>query len=159
VLFCKLTEFQRLEYIKFLGSREGQAVIKGLKNPLYGIDVLRKICNHPDLLLLLEAKKAKYGIEDTDEESNMSKARKYGRRNVRAKKQESYGYKYEHTLDDSPAVVDGENEDAGHERNNSSDEENSEGDDEHTRFQVTRSHIERSAKLQVLKQVLTRDAL
>ncbi len=128
-------------------------MIKGLKNPLYGIDVLRKICNHPDLLLLLEAKKAKFGIEDTDEESNMSKARKYGRRNVRAKKEESYSYKYEHTLDDSPAVVDGENEDVHLESNNIVDEENNDGDDEHTRLQVTRSHIERSAKLQVLKQV------
>ncbi len=147
-----MTEFQREEYLKFLGSREGQAVIKGLKNPLYGIDVLRKICNHPDLLLLLEAKKAKHGIEDDEEESNMSKARKYGRRNVRARKVETYSYKYEHTLDDSPAVVNGENQPENTTSNN--DDENIDGEDENTRLQVTRSHIERSAKLQVLKQVL-----
>lgn len=61
-------------------------MINGLKNPLYGIDVLRKICNHPDLLLLLEAKKAKNGIVDDEEESNLAKARRYGRKNVRAKK-------------------------------------------------------------------------
>lgn len=153
VLFCKLTEFQREEYIKFLGSREGQAVINGLKNPLYGIDVLRKICNHPDLLLLLEAKKAKFGIEDNDEESNMSKSRRYGRRDVRAKKVETYSYKYEHTLDDSPAIVGAENEPNATNNNTNEVDENHESEDENTCLQVTRSHIERSAKLQVLKQV------
>ncbi|ROT38463.1 hypothetical protein SODALDRAFT_344412 [Sodiomyces alkalinus F11] len=50
VLFCKLTESQTQAYELFLRSEDCQAVMDGRRNQLYGIDVLRKICNHPDLL-------------------------------------------------------------------------------------------------------------
>ena len=49
VLFCKLTKFQRDEYEAFLHSDELKAIMNGKRQILYGIDILRKICNHPDL--------------------------------------------------------------------------------------------------------------
>jgi DNA excision repair protein ERCC-6 len=50
VLFCSLTVEQRSIYRAFLASSEVEAILDGSKNSLYGIDVMRKICNHPDLL-------------------------------------------------------------------------------------------------------------
>ncbi|KAJ9609664.1 DNA repair protein rhp26 [Cladophialophora chaetospira] len=49
VLFCKLTPLQRKEYQKFISSGEMDAIMTGKRQVLYGIDILRKICNHPDL--------------------------------------------------------------------------------------------------------------
>jgi DNA excision repair protein ERCC-6 len=49
VLFCKLTPKQRKDYVSFLGSNEVDAIMSGKRQVLYGIDLLRKICNHPDL--------------------------------------------------------------------------------------------------------------
>lgn len=50
VLFCSLTAEQRSSYRAFLASSEVEQIFDGNKNSLYGIDVMRKICNHPDLL-------------------------------------------------------------------------------------------------------------
>lgn len=50
VLFCSLTTEQRATYRAFLASSEVEQIFDGNRNSLYGIDVLRKICNHPDLL-------------------------------------------------------------------------------------------------------------
>lgn len=49
VLFCKLTKLQREVYEKFLDSDALRAIMDGKRQVLYGIDILRKICNHPDL--------------------------------------------------------------------------------------------------------------
>ncbi|THC99223.1 hypothetical protein EYZ11_001311 [Aspergillus tanneri] len=49
VLFCKLTKLQRQAYKAFLGSEEMQSILRGRRQVLYGVDILRKICNHPDL--------------------------------------------------------------------------------------------------------------
>ncbi|EFW99946.1 DNA repair protein rhp26 [Grosmannia clavigera kw1407] len=49
VLFCKLTESQRQAYELFLRSDEMSAILNRARQSLYGIDILRKICNHPDL--------------------------------------------------------------------------------------------------------------
>ncbi|KAF9884396.1 hypothetical protein FE257_001796 [Aspergillus nanangensis] len=49
VLFCKLTSLQRQAYKAFIGSEEMQSILRGRRQALYGIDILRKICNHPDL--------------------------------------------------------------------------------------------------------------
>lgn len=49
VLFCKLTPLQRKAYEAFLGSEEMSSIFAGRRHMLYGIDILRKICNHPDL--------------------------------------------------------------------------------------------------------------
>ncbi|KAJ8440817.1 hypothetical protein Cgig2_000705 [Carnegiea gigantea] len=50
VLFCSLTPEQRSVYRAFLASSEVEQIFDGNRNSLYGIDVMRKICNHPDLL-------------------------------------------------------------------------------------------------------------
>ncbi|ODV85320.1 hypothetical protein CANARDRAFT_199401 [[Candida] arabinofermentans NRRL YB-2248] len=50
VLFCKLTSQQRTLYENFLSSEDVTKIVKGSRNALYGIDILRKICNHPDLV-------------------------------------------------------------------------------------------------------------
>ena len=49
VLFCKLTRPQREAYENFLGSDDMKSILNGKRQVLYGIDILRKICNHPDL--------------------------------------------------------------------------------------------------------------
>ena len=49
VLFCRLTKLQRKVYRDFLASDEMRSVLDGRRHVLYGIDILRKICNHPDL--------------------------------------------------------------------------------------------------------------
>ncbi|CCK73467.1 DNA-dependent ATPase RAD26 NDAI_0G04840 [Naumovozyma dairenensis CBS 421] len=50
VLFCKLTQYQRIKYLEFLNSNELTQIKGGKRHVLYGIDILRKICNHPDLI-------------------------------------------------------------------------------------------------------------
>lgn len=49
VLFCKLTSIQRDCYELFLKSSDMNAILNKGRSSLYGIDHLRKICNHPDL--------------------------------------------------------------------------------------------------------------
>lgn len=50
VLFVSLTPLQLELYRSFVGSNEVSEILEGRRNALAGIDVLRKICNHPDLL-------------------------------------------------------------------------------------------------------------
>eukprot|EP01091_Cochliopodium_minus_P017003 TRINITY_DN6549_c0_g1_i1.p1 TRINITY_DN6549_c0_g1~~TRINITY_DN6549_c0_g1_i1.p1 ORF type:complete len:769 (-),score=256.90 TRINITY_DN6549_c0_g1_i1:730-2697(-) len=52
VLICKLTNSQLDLYKSFLRSKHLQSVVDGDKNLFFGIDYLRKVCNHPHLLLL-----------------------------------------------------------------------------------------------------------
>ncbi|KAH7139411.1 SNF2 family N-terminal domain-containing protein [Dendryphion nanum] len=62
VLFCKLTKQQRTAYENFLHSDEMKSIEKGKRQMLYGIDWLRKVCNHPDLTHHKTASKnAEYG--------------------------------------------------------------------------------------------------
>lgn len=49
VLFCKLTRLQREAYETFLGSDDMKAVMNHKRQALFGVDILRKICNHPDM--------------------------------------------------------------------------------------------------------------
>jgi DNA excision repair protein ERCC-6 len=49
VLFCKLTPMQRKDYENFLRGPEYDAIVSGKLNQLKGINIIRKICNHPDL--------------------------------------------------------------------------------------------------------------
>lgn len=60
VLFCKMTEGQRNAYEMFLRSDEVSAILSRRRQSLYGIDILRKICNHPDLLDKSLERKAGY---------------------------------------------------------------------------------------------------
>ncbi|KAG0331739.1 hypothetical protein BG000_010635 [Podila horticola] len=50
VLFCKLTPPQRVAYEDFLRSNEMTSIMDGKRHALFGIDVVRKICNHADIL-------------------------------------------------------------------------------------------------------------
>lgn len=50
VLFVKLTKTQQELYEKFLQSEDLDSILKGKRNVLMGVDILRKICNHPDLV-------------------------------------------------------------------------------------------------------------
>ncbi|KFH66590.1 hypothetical protein MVEG_07115 [Podila verticillata NRRL 6337] len=50
VLFCKLTTPQRVAYEDFLRSNEMTSIMDGKRHALFGIDVVRKICNHADIL-------------------------------------------------------------------------------------------------------------
>ncbi|KAK3715832.1 DNA repair protein rhp26 [Vermiconidia calcicola] len=50
VLFCKLTKLQRDAYEWFLASEDMKSILDGKRQALYGVDILRKICNHPDLV-------------------------------------------------------------------------------------------------------------
>lgn len=64
VLFVKLTQFQQDLYEKFLGSEDVNAILGGRRNVLMGVDMLRKICNHPDLVdrdVLLRKQGYSYG--------------------------------------------------------------------------------------------------
>ncbi|KAJ5090568.1 DNA repair protein rhp26 [Penicillium argentinense] len=62
VIFCKITPIQRTAYRRFLDSDDMKSIIRGRRNSLFGIDILRKICNHPDLAdHKLRAREADYG--------------------------------------------------------------------------------------------------
>ncbi|KAK2062434.1 SNF2 family domain-containing protein [Colletotrichum caudatum] len=50
VLFCKLTPEQNEEYVRFIHSDAVSQIMAKKRQALYGIDILRKICNHPDLV-------------------------------------------------------------------------------------------------------------
>jgi DNA excision repair protein ERCC-6 len=52
IIFCPLTECQLRLYNDYLQSSDCQLIFNRRKNVLAGIDVLRKICNHPKLLEL-----------------------------------------------------------------------------------------------------------
>ncbi|KAK6528081.1 hypothetical protein TWF281_009338 [Arthrobotrys megalospora] len=49
VLFCNLVVQQKEAYETYINSPEASAIFSGKRDVLAGIDVLRKICNHPDL--------------------------------------------------------------------------------------------------------------
>ncbi|KAG1224825.1 hypothetical protein G6F35_003779 [Rhizopus arrhizus] len=65
VLFCKLTKPQRRAYLQFIQSKEMDAILERRRQVLYGIDIVRKICNHPDLVnLAMTDRNPDYGNSD-----------------------------------------------------------------------------------------------
>jgi len=51
VVFCSLSPFQHALYEYFMKTPEMKALIKGKESqPLKAIGILRKLCNHPDLV-------------------------------------------------------------------------------------------------------------
>ncbi|KAG5360539.1 DNA repair protein [Yarrowia sp. B02] len=57
VVFCNLSAFQKALYIQFRTSKEAKQLLKGEKggeghSTLNAINILKKLCNHPDLLEL-----------------------------------------------------------------------------------------------------------
>ena len=64
VLFCKLAKSQRLAYKDYLESDDVRAILDGAKKSFAGIETLRKICNHPDLVdrqILMKKEGYEYG--------------------------------------------------------------------------------------------------
>ncbi|KAI6132160.1 DNA repair protein, SNF2 family [Pisolithus croceorrhizus] len=53
VVFCRLSEFQLALYRLFISSPEIKALLRGKESqPLKAINILKKLCNHPELLNL-----------------------------------------------------------------------------------------------------------
>ncbi|KAI8073751.1 SNF2 family N-terminal domain-containing protein [Thamnidium elegans] len=52
VLFCKLTKVQRQAYLQFIHSKDMDSILEHRRQVLFGIDIVRKICNHPDIINL-----------------------------------------------------------------------------------------------------------
>lgn len=53
VVFCGLSEFQTALYRHFITSPEIKALLRGQNSqPLKAINILKKLCNHPELLNL-----------------------------------------------------------------------------------------------------------
>ncbi|VDM76367.1 unnamed protein product [Strongylus vulgaris] len=50
VLFCELSSEQRQLYKDYLSSRECRNILKGRLDAFVGLTLLRKLCNHPDLV-------------------------------------------------------------------------------------------------------------
>ncbi|KNC80608.1 hypothetical protein SARC_07031 [Sphaeroforma arctica JP610] len=57
VLFCSLTPKQRTLYRQFLNGKECASIMAGRQNLLYGIGIMRKLCNHPHLAHVADIKK------------------------------------------------------------------------------------------------------
>jgi DNA repair and recombination protein RAD54 and RAD54-like protein len=53
VVFCGISEFQLALYRLFISSPEIKALLRGTDSqPLKAINILKKLCNHPELLNL-----------------------------------------------------------------------------------------------------------
>ncbi|RDI88969.1 hypothetical protein Vi05172_g1005 [Venturia inaequalis] len=75
VLFCKLTALQRKAYKDFLKSDDMSSILAGKRQALYGIDILRKICNHPDLVHhKRDSRKSDYGEDSKSGKMQVVKA-------------------------------------------------------------------------------------
>ncbi|ANB12861.1 DNA-dependent ATPase RAD26 [Sugiyamaella lignohabitans] len=77
VLFCKLTKIQNDAYQNFLKSDEMKSIFAGKRQVLFGVDILRKICNHPDLVnrdVLLKTPDYEYGLPSKSGKMQVVKA-------------------------------------------------------------------------------------
>ncbi|KAK9701560.1 DNA repair protein rhp26 [Basidiobolus ranarum] len=76
VLFCRLTPQQREAYESFLKSNEMESIFSGRRHALFGIDLVRKICNHPDLTIpdILRDKNTTYGQPEKSGKMQVVKA-------------------------------------------------------------------------------------
>ena len=51
VVFCRLSDFQLALYRLFISSPEIKSLLRGTQSqPLKAINILKKLCNHPELL-------------------------------------------------------------------------------------------------------------
>lgn len=69
ILFCQITDKQREAYKAFLRSADAKAVYEGLRNMLYGVDILRKICNH---IFLNDADHGQYALQQARSMADMT---------------------------------------------------------------------------------------
>ena len=76
-LLCRLTMPQRRAYEAFLESPEMKSIYSGRRNVLAGVDILRKVCNHPDLPdreMLLKQEGYKYGAANKSGKLQITKS-------------------------------------------------------------------------------------
>ena len=88
VLFCRLSQRQRALYEAYLQSDDVTNAIRGSNQLLAAITVLRKICNHPDLVcdpdqasfesFLRHGRAVQPAMEDGDEDEEVSDYEDYG---------------------------------------------------------------------------------
>ena len=63
VVFCGLSEFQLALYRLFISSPEIKALLRGTDSqPLKAINILKKLCNHPELLNLPDDLRGSEGL-------------------------------------------------------------------------------------------------
>lgn len=63
VVFCKLSVFQLSLYRLFISSPEIKALLRGAESqPLKAINILKKLCNHPELLNLPDDLRGSEGL-------------------------------------------------------------------------------------------------
>ncbi|KAJ5718763.1 DNA repair protein rhp26 [Penicillium malachiteum] len=75
VIFCKLNSYQRAMYNRYLSSDDMEAIYRGKMRSFAGIDVLRKICNHPDLATTdFKPEDAEYGHESRSAKMDVLKS-------------------------------------------------------------------------------------
>ncbi|KAH9281166.1 DNA excision repair protein ERCC-6 [Echinococcus granulosus] len=67
VLFCHLTHYQRSVYEEYLGSQICQDILRGNGQVLGGLMVLKKLCNHPDLVT---GGPRRFGIKQGESDDN-----------------------------------------------------------------------------------------
>ena len=101
VLFCNLTKEQRQRYEDFLSSTVVREILEGNRHVLYGVDFLRKVCNHPDLvdrksLVAEEASKddiipQTIGDVDSDEEDSAGFGKAPGKKQRKQRKKKADG--------------------------------------------------------------------
>lgn len=66
VLFCRLTNVQRMIYKEYLKSQQCKDILKGSAQIFAGLINLRKICNHPDLFTDWTQFRPEYGENPDD---------------------------------------------------------------------------------------------
>ena len=63
VVFCRLSDFQLALYRLFISSPEIKALLRGTDSqPLKAINILKKLCNHPELLNLPDDLRGSEGL-------------------------------------------------------------------------------------------------
>ena len=65
VLFCRPTRLQALIYKRFLKIEGARRVYRGGTNLFVAICVMRKICNHPDIIVRTRVKQDENGEGET----------------------------------------------------------------------------------------------
>ena len=65
VLFCRPTRLQALLYKRFLKTEEARKGYRGGTNLFVAICVMRKICNHPDIIVRTRFNQEENGAGET----------------------------------------------------------------------------------------------
>lgn len=64
VLFCDITKEQRFLYEEYIHSKECGNILSGRLDAFVGLIMLRKLCNHPDLVTGGPNKHCKFFVKE-----------------------------------------------------------------------------------------------